>query len=137
MIGQVPTDFFPKLKNRLSILVNLQEFSMQGPGFNIMGPPDIDIGKMVRSFVTSFKENNGGDFYWSDNRSGLLMSTEATNERIRSLTLLNPDIKRMRGAVVTSFWATAAKPEQFEGQFGDMNGYKYNEHTIELLKMLL
>ena len=132
VIGQVPEDFFRVLAE--ASLPELQDVSIQGPGFNLMGVfGQDDVGADIAAFR---KTKPACALYWSDNASGLRISSKQADERIEALGTLNASIPAMRAACVTSFWATAGKHAQFESQFGDGAGYVYARDTVELLQKL-
>ncbi|MAA79701.1 MAG: hypothetical protein CL916_10615 [Deltaproteobacteria bacterium] len=131
LIGQVPSDFFEKANQRIATggLSNLRIFSLQGPGFNIMG----SSSDALQSFVNKIKEREGGIVQWSDNTAGLSLTGKEIDKRFNLLGCLNTDILSYRRKQILSFWATSALPRHFEGQFG---GYSYSHDTYELLRGL-
>ena len=133
LIGQVPSDFFEWMTQRLENggLPKLAWFSIQGPGFNSLG----NSPGAINNFMAVFKQR-GGHVQWSDNTSGLFMTKEEIDTRFALLGRLNPEIPVKRRDQVASFWATSGLPRHFEGQFGDMRGYSYAEDTLHLLKKL-
>ena len=133
LIGQVPSDFFEKMTERLEKggLPKLAWFSIQGPGFNSLGNSPEAIDKFMAVF-----QKQGGHVQWSDNTSGLFLDKDEIDERFALLGRLNPEIPVKRRDQVASFWATSGLPRHFEGQFGDMQGYSYAEDTLDLLKQL-
>lgn len=133
VIGQVEVNFFDKLNEQRSRLTNLKEFSLQGPGFNVMAAPGTDIGRKIKEFIDAYQPT----VHWSDGQSNLMISSADNNKRFAALSKLNPSINAKKSKCVVSFWATAAKVYQFEGQMGDEKGFNYKRDTGDILNSLL
>lgn len=130
-IGQVPVDFFPRLTGKVhSHGIKLKAFTLQGPGFNTM--PMFGMTAEIGTFMDTVEMAQ-----ISNNMSGLTMSIAEAEKRFELLGKLNPDIPKRRNSQLCSFWATSGRANQFQGQFGDQHGYRYAEHTAELLNELL
>lgn len=109
---------------------------MQGPGFNVMANPKINTGAKITAFIDAYS-SQGLDVRWSDQTSNLMISSEDNNARFDALSKLNPAIIDKKKLMIVSFWATSAKPDNFEGQMGDRMGYNYFAHTEDLLQTLV